>query len=247
MMVQSVHGFLRTVLPIGFVAPIAFAGCASPAAGSGSAPPAARTVTVASGVLADRLAREVRVAATVACDRGWLEQAVCRSGTRDHESLLSIDAPPSAVHAALLLVGLEPGAPGSWREVPGTPDGVERVPPRGPAVELWVRSPKGEVPLSSWIHDPVRGARFADQPWVFAGSMVRPNTRSMGPGEHFVADRTGSVVGLVTFGDELIACREVLPDRVEVAAPQWQARTEAMPPSGERVELIVRVPRGGGA
>ena len=246
MMMQSVHGSLRTLLSIGFGAFVAFAGCSAPG-GASSAAAASRVVTVAPGVEADRAAGEVRVAATVACDRGWLEQAVCRAGTRDHESLLSVEAPPSAIHAALLLLGLEPGAPGSWREAPGSAEGVERVPPRGPAVELWVRSSKGEVPLSSWIHDPVRGTRFDAQPWVFSGSMVRPNTRSMGPGEHFVADRTGSAVGLVTFGDELVAYREVLPDRVEVSAPQWQARTEVMPPSGEAVLLIVRVPRRSGA
>lgn len=246
MMVQLVHASLRRLLLIGFGALTAFAGCSAPGGGPPATGPA-RIVAVAPGVEADRAAREVRVKAIVACDRGWLEQAVCRAGTRDHESLLSVEAPPSTIHAALLLLGLEPGAPGSWREATGTPDGVERVPPRGPPVELWVRSSKGEVPLSSWIHDPVRGARFDAQPWVFAGSMVRPNTRSMGPGEHFVADRTGSVVGLVTFGDELVAYREVLPDRVEVSAPQWQARTEAMPPSGESVTLVVRIPRGGGA
>lgn len=246
MMMLPVHGSPRTVLVFGFGVVAAFAGCSAPGSGSPDGP-TSRSVAVAPGVEADRASREVRVKATVACDRGWLEQAVCRAGTRDHESLLSVEAPPSAIHAALLLLGLEPGAPGSWREAPGTADGVERVPPRGPSVELWVRSSRGEVPLSSWIHDPVHGARFDAQPWLFAGSTVRPNTRSMGPGEHFVADRTGSVVGLVTFGDELIAYREVLPDRAEVAAPQWQARTEAMPPYGEPVLLIVRIPPRSGA
>jgi hypothetical protein len=63
----------------------------------------------------------------------------------------------------------------------------------------------------------------------------------MGPGEHYVADRTGSIVGIVTFGDETIAFDEVLSDQAEVDAPQWQARTERMPAPGTRVELVIRV------
>lgn len=238
---------LHAILLIGSGAvPALTGGCASTAP-AGPERTSASAVEVAPGVRVDRALREVRVDAHVACDRGWLEQAVCRAGTRDHESLLAIDAAPSSVHAGLLLLGLEPGVPGSWREAPGTPGGVERSAPKGPSVELWVRTAAGEVPLSSWIHDPVHGHAFAPHPWVFAGSRVRANTRSMGPGEHYVADRTGSVAGIVTFGDEVIAFSEVLPDRADVAAPEWQARTEAMPASGTAVQLVVRVPKGGSA
>ncbi|MBU3683271.1 MAG: hypothetical protein FGM39_04540 [Phycisphaerales bacterium] len=70
---------------------------------------------------------------------------------------------------------------------------------------------------------------------------MRPNTPSMGPGEHYGADRTGSIVGIVTFGDEAIACDEVISDQSEVDAPQWQARTERMPEPGTRVKLVIRV------
>jgi hypothetical protein len=63
----------------------------------------------------------------------------------------------------------------------------------------------------------------------------------MGPGEHYVADRTGSIVGIVTFGDETIACDEVISDKADVDAPQWQARTERMPEPGTRVRLVIRV------
>ena len=84
------------------------------------------------------------------------------------------------------------------------------------------------------------------QPWVFAGSRIRSNTKSMGPGEHYVADRTGSIVGIVTFGDEVIAYDEVLSDKVDVDAPEWQANTAAMPVPGTRVQLVIR-PRAAGA
>jgi hypothetical protein len=62
----------------------------------------------------------------------------------------------------------------------------------------------------------------------------------MGPGEHYVADRTGSVVGIVTFGDETMACTSVLSDQAELDAPEWQANSERMPEPGTRVELLIR-------
>ena len=230
------------------------AACAGPASpgpsAGGPAPVPARPLPVGAGIVVDRERREVVVDAEVACDRGWLEQAACRAGTREHESLLAIEVPPSTIHACLLLAGGVPGAPGSWKA--GT-DGtsVVRVPPTGSRLELFVRLPSGDVPVSGWIHDPVGARAFPAHPWVFAGSRMRPNTPSMGPGEHYVADRTGSIVGIVTFGDETIACDEVLSDKADVDAPQWQARTDRMPEPGTRVQLVIRVmadgPPAGGA
>ncbi|MFM8818370.1 MAG: YdjY domain-containing protein [Phycisphaerales bacterium] len=208
--------------------------------GSSPAPAPRRPLPVGSDLSVDRERREVVVDAEVACNRGWLEQAACRAGTREHESLLAIQNPPATIHACLLLAGAEPGAPGSWKQgADGT--SVVRVPPTGSRLELFVRLPSGDVPISEWIHDPVGGRVFPVQPWVFAGSQMRPNTPSMGPGKHYVADRTGSIVGIVTFGDEMIACDEVISDKAEVDAPQWQARTERMPEPGTRVKLVIRV------
>lgn len=202
---------------------------------SGSPP---RVVQLAPGVQVDRQHHTVVVDATVALDTGWLEQAVCSAGTREHESILAVTAPPSAVHAALLLAGFQPGHPGSWR-------GQARVPPAGGALSLWVRVNGAETPLSAWVHDPVHGAVFPEQAWVFAGSMIRPNTRAMGPGEHYVADMTGSVVGIVTFGDEVIAFEQVISDQADVDAPTWQVRSSAVPPVGTPVQLVIR-PREAG-
>jgi hypothetical protein len=71
--------------------------------------------------------------------------------------------------------------------------------------------------------------------------------RRNGSGHDYAADRSGSIVGIVTFGDEVVAFREVVPDRTDVAEPQWQARTDAMPASGTAVELVIKVPKGGTA
>ena len=73
---------------------------------------------------------------------------------------------------------------------------------------------------------------------MFAGSAMRASAG--GAGERYAADGSGSVAGIVTFGDETIACIDVLSDQASVDAPQWQANTAAMPPSGTPVVLVIR-------
>ena len=59
-------------------------------------------------------------------------------------------------------------------------------------------------------------------------------------GQRYTADVTGSTVGLVTFGDELIAYAQVIPDQAEISQPRWQAHTALIPPEGSDVVLILK-------
>jgi hypothetical protein len=219
---------------------------------------AGEAMPFAPGIRVDRARQLVIIEGTVALTQGFLEQLVCTPSTRVHESLIAIDAAPREVHAAMLLAGLEPGEPGTWQEAADPAGGwrVDRVRPTGPRVDVSARwpSPEGDVremPLLSWVRrvsasgDPSMPAVSESQEspqgqLVFAGSRIRRNSPSMGPGEHYVADFTGSVVGLVTFGDEVIAYDEVIADRVDVDAAVWVAWTERIPPEGTRVELLIR-------
>jgi hypothetical protein len=200
-------------------------------------------VRLAPGIEVDRIAGEVRVSGQAALDEGWLEQAVCLAGTREHESLVVIDSPPRLVHAALLMLGLEAGRPGSWRlEEDG--ETIRREPPTGSPIELHVRFTRADgvettVPLSSWV-ETARGGSVDAHPWRFAGS--RLDARRDG-GESYAADFSGSVVGLVTFGDEVIAYQEVRSDQVEIEEAGFLVRRGAPPPPGTPVTLIFRTPR----
>ena len=120
--------------------------------------PSKQVIQLPGGVVVDQGAREVRVPAVVAIDVGWLEQVVCTQGTREHESLLMVDVPPSEVHAALMLIGLEPGRPGTWvfeENESGTPR-LRRIAPEGDLVEVRVahRNQEGvlvEESVAEWI------------------------------------------------------------------------------------------------
>lgn len=223
-------------------------GCGPDRVGGGSAPqpgvekqaqqPA--KIELPGGIVVDRAARELRIPARVAIDMGWIEQVVCVEGSRDHESLLTVRVQPSTVHAGLLLLGLEPGRPGYWRFVDEGSDRprVERVQPEGARVMVAARVPGpdggfDEQPLSDWLRGAHNDEAFPNQPWVFGGSVF--DTES-----GYAADRSGSLVGLVTFGDEVIGLESIMADQTGVDAAEWEAATGSMPKPGTDVVLIVR-------
>jgi hypothetical protein len=201
------------------------------------------SVKLAPGIEVDRAQGEVRVEGQCALDEGWLEQAVCTAGTREHESLVVIESPPRLVHAALLMLGLEAGRPGAWLlEADG--ETIRREPPVGPMLEVHVRfeTPDGAettVPLSRWVETP-RGGSIPEHPWRFAGSRFES---ARDGGELYAADFSGSVVGLVTFGDEVVAFEEVRSDQVAIEEAGFLVRRGQPPPPGTRVTLIFRTPR----
>ena len=204
---------------------LALAACATPGSRGSALHP---DVTV---VAAER---RVEIRGRVACTRGFLEQVACGRGTREHESLVMVEAPASVVHAALLAAGARPGRPGQWASLPG--GSVRADPPQGDPITIRVRwSEAGvcrEAPIEAWI----RGLEPDAARWVFAGSRFAQRQGV----ERYVADDSGSLVGLVTFGDEVVALRQVVPDRAEVKAPAFRANTSAMPPEGDPVTLILR-------
>ena len=64
-------------------------------------------------------ARCVDVEATVCLREGTLELVACTKDSKEHESIVAIAARPMHVHAALLLLGAEPGNPAIMKPVEG--------------------------------------------------------------------------------------------------------------------------------
>lgn len=202
-----------------------------------------RIVRPMTGITVYPDAQRVELDAVVCLDAGWLEQIACAPHSREHESLVVLTIRPSHIHAALLLAGFLPGRPGSWSF---ENDEWKPVPPQGEelAVSVRYRNESGTVVeerIGAWIADlSGNGLVFPDKPWVFGGSMMRANPQGMGPGEHYVADHSGSIIGLVTFGDELLGFSEVIADQVAVHEPVWGLNVGAVPPVGTNVTLILK-------
>jgi hypothetical protein len=205
-------------------------------------------------VILDEVNRSrVEVAARVCLDEGFLEQVACAPRSREHESLLVVTpGRPNQVHAALLMAGFNAGRPGQWLYEESK---IKTAPPTGDKLDVWVRysDASGKVrehPVRQWIRGAVRiigdnqpppdYPEFPAIPWVFGGSATEANPPFMGPGEHYVADMTGSIIGLVTFGDEIIGLSQVLSDQEDVQAPVWEVNSETIPPMGTNVTLILK-------
>ena len=184
----------------------------------------------------------VEIEASSCLTSGWLEQIACSPNTREYEALLVVETRPQQIHASLLMAGFQPGSPGRWS---WENDVLTFTPPTGDALDVLVRYADSdgattEEPVRNWIADHLGQASFPVEPWVFAGSRFAPNTSHMGPGEHYVADVTGSIIGLVTFGDEVIGFSRVLADDSAVQKPEWEVATDHVPPLGTPVTLILR-------
>ena len=187
-------------------------------------------------VRVDRAQRLVDLEATVVTrEAPWLELLACSPGSREHEAILSIEARPSHVHLALLMLGLEPGAPLTWREQDGQ---IVPVPPHGPTVHVSIvlggRGRPTEVPAGNWILNNQTSEPLGDSTWIFTGSTVRQfEGQSI-----FMADLGGTVISLVNFGDDLLARATDRTNKNDQEA--WGPRVEAIPPVGTKVIVRLR-------
>ncbi len=163
----------------------------------------------------------------------YLELIACTPDTREHESLVVTDALPSHVHAALLLIGLQPGAPGAW----ATSDGrVALTPPAGDGVRVeFVRMGEAGTeivePAAAWVRHATTGMPLPDRSFVFAGSKVIEREA----GALYDADMSGTLIGLATFGTETLAHADVFSPELNVNEHVWIADPERTPPRGTPV------------
>ncbi len=217
-------------------------------------------VEVFPDVLMDRENKVIVLRGTVPIDAGgkgdgkakavYLETLVCSRDTKEHESLVVVNARPSHVHAALLLLGLEPGTVGTWREANGTVVGTE---PTGPPVEVSVRWQQSgytkESLIMGWVIDQRTGQspRFEGRsPFLFAGSRFGSFPDRASPGtstEVYMADVDGTLVGLSTFSSECIAFLAMHHPQSRFEEPRWIANGAVMPAFGTAVEVVISLAR----
>lgn len=176
--------------------------------------------------------------------RVYLELLVCTPDTKEHETLVVTSARPAHVHAALLSLGLEPGKPATWTQsegkvIPHAPQGAPLT------VEFVTRDESGAETVwtpSQWVTNarsneawPGDG-EIGNGGWVFAGSVTQDR-----PGRApYAADEAGTLVGLTSFGTEVIAWTGVLSPDSTVDEPEWIADAANVPPLDTPVTVRIR-------
>lgn len=201
------------------------------------------------GLLINLEQRSVDIDASVCLREGTLELVACTKGTKEHESILVIDAKPMHVHAALLLLGAKPGNPAMRKLVGDKKDRWIDVPPRGGPVDVYlVFDDKGkriEQPISDFIvssqfqadgpGEEGREDKFPTHTFLFTGSILHKS--GSGPGK-YLCDESGNLISLVTFGDEVLGLPEVHSS--ENGALMWQVDAGDLPAVGSNVTLRLR-------
>lgn len=178
----------------------------------------------------------------------WIELIAEAHGVRDFEALIGLHAEAREVHAALMLLGLEPGSPGKiivQEDEEGRP--LKRIDPTGPEIEVRFRYEQDGETITAdpttWVHDPETGKVFSElKPrFYFGGSSFREFEGK----EWYMARVEGTVVGLCTFGNErggteTIGCTPVLSPHSDMGDPVWHAINDKIPPFDTPMTLILR-------
>lgn len=225
--------------PCGVVAVFAV-WAAWPVAGHGQTDPGkleagrseAKRVSFAQGIVLDWRIPGLELDATVVLREGGLELFACSPRTREHESILRVEARPMDVFRAMGLIGLEPGHPPAYDNIRD-----EWTQAAGGPVFLTVAydSPLGPcaVPVESWLESTETGGVVGPLSWIFAGSKTFESGK-------FGADVDGTVVSVVDFDTTLIGLGQT---HSSDDALLWvKARTAAIPKLGTRCRLLIQGP-----
>jgi hypothetical protein len=178
--------------------------------------------------------RKLVVVDGVVCLReGMLEMFACPRGTKEHESIVAVNARAQYVHAALLAVGAKPGQPVQFAP--------EYSPASGTVIDiflLWVDQDgkRHRARAQDWVK-----YLKTDEPmtydWVFAGSGFWTDEHT---GERLYYGDGGDFICVSNFATATLD----LP----VASPQdnadllFAALTENIPPLGTKVRMVL-IPR----
>lgn len=184
------------------------------------------------GVEIDWERRTVRVSGRVVLRGGPLEFFACLH-SKEHESILRLEAAGTHMFMAMGLIGLMPGHPPLIDEKTGLfgPAAGDLVDVR---VEWAEQDKRRSAAAFDWLRETGGGQTPIARPWVFAGSVV-------GADKTLLCDRSGTAIAVVDQADSLLTLSRNYDD---ADAELWAAaNTERIPPVGTAVHLVLSAAR----
>ena len=163
-------------------------------------------------VLLDRTGKRLLLRAEVVLDEGLLEMLLCLKHTKEHESILAVDAKAHEIHSGLLVLGARPGHPVSFSP--------KYQPPAGQRIDIFLqwtdknRKPH-RVDAREWVRHAING--FEEPLEALPEGVVLP------PDSTLRYDAKNHV--LVWYGQMSAASRDQLLELSEV--PAWQKAIRA--------------------
>jgi len=177
----------------------------------------------------DHKNKQVIVGGKICFTAGPLEMLICPKGTKEHETIVSVNAESWQVHAALLAVGAEQGVPSRW--VP------EYTPAWGPKIDvqmMWRDEKTNTVKTidgKQWILDNDTEKPMTTE-FVFGGSYEEPQME--GGRRRYMAD-DGELICLANFSTSTIDLRILDPDTDLF----FEANTPLIPPMNTQIYTII--------
>lgn len=173
---------------------------------------------------------------TICLREGQLELFACPKGTKEHESILSLATDATTVHAGLLAIGAEPGAPVKYNP--------EYVPASGPIVDIYVvwvgeDGKQKQMRAQEWVRS-VQTKKELDSEWVFGGSSFNVNEET---GERYYLANSGDLICVSNFATAALDLQ--IRSSQANAELMFEAFTDRIPPKGTKVRLLL-LPRESG-
>jgi hypothetical protein len=158
-------------------------------------------------------------------------------GQKAHETVVTIEAKPSAVHRALESLGLKPGAPAR---------GDSTEPPRGPEVNVYLEVPAEanrvkRLPIEKVLIDPKTNKAMPKMKWRFTGSVLsQPDPNK--PEKVYGADLTGTLIAIFPVTDQTVfQTHFTMKEEKHV---KLETNKKLLPAVGTPVKLVLEVPGG---
>lgn len=174
---------------------------------------------------------------------GPLECLLCKKGTKEHESVVRVDADARFIHLALEAAGAKKGAPTQFVD-PKTEEPKYKA-ATGTKIEILVHYTKGGKafthPVQEWVLDREKTKKnkkdtVIPHGWVFAGSMdiKDPCFPNKPP---FYAANSGDIISISNFPYSMLEIPvEISKDDANLT---YEARTDKIPAQFSKVWLIL--------
>jgi len=193
-------------------------------------PPGMRRLMPGGKVWLDPKNKRVVMTGEICLREGQLEMFACLKGTKEHESILAVPTKAQVVHAALVALGAEPGAPAQF--IP------KYAPARGPVVDVmlyWTDAAgkRQQAKAQDWIRNVKTGKPMTEN-WVFGGSGFWKDEAT---GQQFYKAEDGDFICISNFNSAMLDLP--IESSQSNEALLFEALTDRIPPVGTKVTLVL--------
>jgi hypothetical protein len=178
--------------------------------------------------------RRVIISATVCRRAGLLELFMCRTQSKEHESILVADVNPVKVHEALIAAKAEAGSTVQFEPKLQAPTGTRiRV-----TVQYEKDGRRISAPAQSWVRD-VKTEKELSTDWVFAGGRFLEDPLDAKRPKTYAANiqSEGTLICLANFESAVLDVP--FPAAKGWANHEFEPITERIPPLDTKVSVIL--------